>query len=418
PEATPEQIVIPNYVIIRALDAIDNPERSDSTIKIYSATVRGNRGDNTQYYPDGSRLADFTLMADNIYANSYKAPDSNISTVAFPNGYKQTGNTYTDADFGSTNTTVHYAQGLNSIGEGGEITIDILGVDRDVVESLLPNAQRSNYVMQKHNFTIPVKFKNQFDRLAFYDYDFKANNVVVSINDYADASRDVSIDTVYANNAYINSAETNFKIEDGIITNYAEFRNKDKLGIIDNDFRRLLVGPADIQLYTAKTGSFGLNFDKTINMKTTAPTVFSNPSMLVNNYHSAWNFINRSYKDVKALKDNIKLSESLKNINDEPSKHITMIFDTTQDADLFSNVQIYNISTNGALIKNDKNLKRGKNTTINIKFDDVDIDIQAKVVDVSADKAKVEFINLPHDIANKILFRYMQKEGTMEISKK
>ena len=357
-------------------------------------------------------------MADNIYANSYKAPNSNIATVANPNGYKQTATTYTDSDFGGSGTTIHYAQGLNSIGAGDEITVDILGVDHDIVNSLLPTAQRNNYLMQKHDFKTPVKFKNQFDRLAFYEYDFKANNVAVSINDYADESRKVSVDMVYANNAYINSSETNFKIEDGIITKYAEFRNKDKLAIVDNDFRRLLVGPANLQLYTAKTGSFSLDFDETINMKTTAPTVFANTSMLVNNYHSAWNFLNRGTKDVKIQKDNIKLTENLKQNNEEPSKRINIRFDTTQDPDLISNVQIYDISTTGALIKNSSNLKRGKKTVINIKFDNVDIDIEAKVVNIYGDKVGVEFINLPQDIANKILYRYMQKEETMKITKK
>ena len=38
------------------------------------------------------------------------------------------------------------------------------------------------------------------------------------------------------------------------------------------------------------------------------------------------------------------------------------------------NYEIYDISTTGALIKNRDNLKRGNKLTINIKFDDVDID--------------------------------------------
>ena len=112
--------------------------------------------------------------------------------------------------------------------------------------------QRNNYTMQRHNYITPSKFQNKFDRLAFYDYDFKANDVVLSIGDYSDVNN-VSVDTLYANNAYINTSAQNFKIEDGIITNYAEFRNSDKLGIVDNNFRRLLATP-NIQLYTQKTG--------------------------------------------------------------------------------------------------------------------------------------------------------------------
>ena len=138
--------------------------------------------------------------------------------------------------------------------------------------------------------------------------------------------------------------------------------------------------------------------------------------MLVNGYHSEGNFVNKGQKESKDLKENIKLSEALQKKYDESSRRISMRFDTTKDTGLQSNVKIYDISTTGALIKNDRNLKQGKTTTINIKFDDVDVDVKAKVVNISGDRAGVEFINMPKDVANKILYRYMQKKDSMKIS--
>lgn len=66
------------------------------------------------------------------------------------------------------------------------------------------------------------------------------------------------------------------------------------------------------------------------------------------------------------------------------------------------------------MIRNDKKLKRGKVTTITFKFDDVSITVQAKVVEVNGNKAGVEFIDMPKDIANLILYRYMQRADSVK----
>ena len=91
-----------------------------------------------------------------------------------------------------------------------------------------------------------------------------------------------------------------------------------------------------------------------------------------------------------------------------------MRFDTTADDGLTSDIKIYDISRTGALIRNDKNLKRGKTTKFNIKFDDVDINVKAKVINVIGNKAGVKFINMPNEIANKIIYRYMQQADSMK----
>ena len=405
---------IPNYAIIRVLDAMDTPNRGDSNLKIYSAYVRGNHGENTQYYPDGSRLADYTLMADNIYANSDKAFDSTVSTKENPNGYKQTDKSYDLSGFGIEDGKKYSAQGLNAYGKGDTLSLDVLGVDSDVVNEIVKNPQRNSYNEQKSVDNVPDKFKNDQNRLPFYGYDFRTDNAVISVNDYAPENRGVSFDTLYANNAYINTNDTNLGVQDGYINNYAELRNRDKIAVVDNDYRRI-VRPADIQLYTEKTGSFALDLGESINMHTTAPTVYNNPHMLVNGYHSAWNFVNREFKENKDLIDRIDESTALDERRyDESLKRISMRFDTTEDDGLQSNVEIYDISTTGALIRNDKKLKRGKKTTINLKFDDVDITVTAKVVNTKGNMAGIEFVDMPDDVANKILYRYMQQADSMK----
>ena len=420
--------VVPNYINIKALDAINNPERGDSNLKIYNAYVKGNQGENTKYYPNGTRLADVTLMADNIYANSAKAPDSTVSTVANPDGFKQPDTTYTLADFGfgdednisqnsgqSVDThAVLEAHGINAFGEGEPLSLDILGVDKDIVDDLVTNPNRNLYDDQQSVTTTPDKFKNPNDEIVYYNTDYRAKNAVISVNDYVDTNRGVVFDTLYADNSYVNTKDTNLDVTNGYITNYAEMRNNDKIAVVDNDFRRI-VRPANIQLYTQKTGSFALGLNGTIDMSTTAPTVYNNPYMLVNGYHSAWNFVNREFKENKDLIDNTRMTVNLDRFNyDEPQKRISERFDTTTDTGLVSDFEILDISTTGASVKNDRKLKRGKNTKITIKFDDVDITLNAKVVKVEGNTAGLEFIDIPQDVANKILYRYMQRANSMK----
>ena len=95
-----------------------------------------------------------------------------------------------------------------------------------------------------------------------------------------------------------------------------------------------------------------------------------------------------------------------------------MRFDTTKDAELISNVKIYDLSTTGASIKNIDGLKIGDETKVRIAFDDLDVTLKSKVVSITGERAGVEFVDITPDVANKILYRYMQKQNTMKISKK
>ncbi len=404
--------VVPQSVAIEVLDS-KGGDSADSNLKIYSAAVKGRNNGQGAYDKNGRQIADISLMADNIYANSAKAPDSTVETKANPEGYKQKDKSYSTAVFGDEPPKEYDAMGINAYGNGTALSFDITGVNKEFVEKNVPNATRTNYNIVKPAENVPDKFTNTNNQIN--DYDYKANNVVISVNDNVNTNRGVNINSIYSDNAYVNTKDSKLAVQDGYITNYAEFRNKDKIAVVDNDYRRI-VEPADIQLYTEKTGSFALLLKDTINMHTTAPTVYNNPYQLVNGYHSAWNFVNRGRKEAEHQIENIKLADSLQKKYEEEDKRISMRFDTTNDEELQSNVEIYDISTTGALIKNDRNLKKGDEITISLKFEDVNTNVKAKVVNIDNDKAGVEFIRLPKTVASKILYRYMKQANSMKMN--
>ena len=246
-------------------------------------------------------------MADNIYANSAKAPDSNVSTKENPNGYKQTGTTYSDEQFGG-NGALYEAKGINTFGSGDAITLDVLGVDADVVNELVGNPQRNDYKEQRVVENIPSRFKNS--ESSIYDYDFRAKNAVISVNDYVDTERGVEFDTLFADNAYINTRDTKLTVHDAYITNYAEIRNGNRdtdgnryLAVVDNDYRRLV--PSNVQLYTQKTGSFGLTLNEKIKFHTMAPVVHYDWDKLVNTFSDENSFVRLGLKET-ALRQKAK----------------------------------------------------------------------------------------------------------------
>ena len=405
---TPEKAVVPNYVIVRVLDAIDNPERSDSNLKIYSMTVRGNYGENTQYYPDGSRLADVTLMADNIYANSAKAPDSDVSTKENPDGYKQTGTTYSDEQFGGTGT-VYEAKGINTYGEGDAITLDILGVDADVVDELVDNPQRNNYEEQRVVENIPSRFKNSEGYI--YDYDFRAKNAVISVNDYVDTERGVEFDTLYADNAYINTRDTNLTVHDAYITNYAEIRNGNRdidsnryLAVIDNDYRRLV--SSNVQLYTQKTGSFGLTMNEKIKFHTMAPVVHYDWDKLVNTFSDENSFVRLGLKETE-LRQKAKDYYAYNNVYVMPQNPVAE-YAVWNDSSIVSNVKIMDISRNGAVIVNRDNWQVGSEYELELSIDSLTAKVKCVVTEIKRNLATVKFVDMPAGIANKIAYHYMK----------
>ena len=402
--------VIPQYVNIQVLDAIDNPERGDSNLKIYSLNVKGNNGENDNYYPDGGRLADVTLMADNIYANSDKASSSSVSTKDYPEGYKQTQTTYTASQFGGKDdTTVYAARGINAYGKGTPLSLDIIGVDKDVVNATVENANRTVYKEQTSVTNAPETFKNSQD--SIYDYDFRVKNAVISVNDYTDGERGVEFDTLYADNAYVNTMDTNLKVHDGYINNYAEIRNGNRaandnryLTVVDNDYRRLV--PSDVQLYTQKTGSFSLSMNDTIKTLTTAPVVHYDWSELVNTFSDENSFVRLGLKETE-LRQKAKDYYRYGNIYLMPEAPAAR-YEVWRDGGLFSNVKVIEFNRNTAVIVNRENWQLGEERELELMFDDVKTKIRCKVIDIDKHYATVELLDMPSGIYNRLAYRYLK----------
>ena len=399
--AAPEKSVVPQNIKISVLDAVDTPERSDSNLKIYSATVRGSE--------DESKQSDVTLMADNIYVNSAEAPDSDVSTKDNPNGYKQTQKTYSDEQFGGSGT-IYEAKGINTLGEGGAISLNVSGVDADFVAEMLDEPQRSDYEKQYPVEDIPSRFYNSENSIS--DYGFRAKNAVVSVNDYADTERGVEFDTLYADNAYINTMDTNLTIHDAYINNYAEFRNGNRdadsnrhLAVVDNDYRRL-VPSSNVQLYTQQTGSFGLSMDDKIKFHTMAPVVHYDWDKLVNTFSDENSFVRLGLKETE-IRQKAKYYYKYGNVYVMPEtadqKH-----EIWSDHILISNVKITDISRDSAIIVNRDNWKIGDEHTLSVEFDDVKADIRCKVISIDGHYATVKFLDMPASVYNKLIYKHMK----------
>ncbi|MBQ9035667.1 MAG: leukotoxin LktA family filamentous adhesin [Alphaproteobacteria bacterium] len=398
--AAPEKSVVPQYVNISVLDAVDTPERSDSNLKIYSMTVRGTQDENYQ--------SDIVLMADNIYVNSAKAPDSDVSTKNNPNGYKQTQKTYSDAQFGGSGT-VYEAKGINTFGEGKAIRLNISGVDDKVVNEWVNNPQRNDYEKQYSFDNIPTRFQNKENNIS--DYGFKTKNAVISMNDYADDERGVEFNTLYADNAYINTMDTNLIIHDSYINNYAEIRNGNRdidsnryLAVVDNDYRRLV--PSNVQLYTQKTGSFGLNMDEKIKFHTMAPVVHYDWDKLVNTFGDENSFVRLGLKETE-IRQKAKDYYGYYNTYVMPEASVAK-YDVWKDNGLLTNVKIIELTRDSAIVVNKDNWQLGDEQVLNLMFDDVKAAIHCKVIGIDKHYATVKFLDMPASVYNKLAYRYLK----------
>ena len=401
---------VPQSIEIEVLDAMGG-SNADSTLKIYTAYVQGRNKGQGEYNSSGRQIADVSLMADNIYVNSANAKSSSVSTLKNPKGYKPANNTYTDTQIGLLGDSIYKAQGINSYGEGKAIVLDVKGVSKEFVDDNTNSATRTNYNIQTPVAQDP-KFANPHNQII--DHDYRAKNVVLSVNNNSSIDRDVVLNSIYADDAYVDTKGMDLSVKDGYIKDYAEFSNADKKITVDNNFRRRL-RDADTQLFTAKTGSFSLGLDSSIDMKTTAPIVGNDFDKLANDYQSEGNFVNRSRKDSKDLTDSVDKYKQLEKQNyQEKYKRSSLRFNTVNDNSLKSNYKIYDLSTTGALVRNDINLKVGDFTNVRIVFDDIDVSIKSKVISISGKRAGLEFIDMPKDVANKILYRYMQIVDSMK----
>ena len=163
-----------------------------------------------------------------------------------------------------------------------QIVFDVQGVTPDEVDAVNGSA-RNNYKQSGGHYI--------------------AENVFVGVGTDSANNNGLTFDTLYANDAKIITNNTNLKVEEGFIGDYATFINGniDATGynhnaVVNNREKKELVD-TQYQMYTKKTGDFNLGMDETIVLKTNAPVVYYDPNMLVNGYHSENSFTRATLKE-------------------------------------------------------------------------------------------------------------------------
>ena len=426
--------LVPEQIEIYVLDTNQSdPNLAGSTLNIYSAYLKG--ADN------GS--PDVKLRADNIIAHAYEAPSSYIYTNQNPTGFDAK-----DGRIYEVDGTQKLAAGFNTVGVGKSMTFDIQGVSPEDVINAGKNQNSRNYHSQNPVDTISEFTNNN----AFEDTVYKVHNVSLSLNSSSESpidNRGMQLNNLYADNAYVDTKDLTMNLIDGYITNYAEFTNGNRgatggahtingdyrwLNIVDNDFKRNLSNiynlPLTAQLYTEQTGSFSLSMGDKITQKTTAPIIAYNVDNAVNTFSTENSFYRLTYKDNK-IQD-----QSLANFVDRLEKEsidsdrrdfirfvsnhekgIVKVSNIIPDSDS-KVLAVHDISRGGLLVTHDGSLKLNEKFLINLKYYEIDVDVEVKVVRLHSDKAGLEFVNMDEATANKILYLNMSVDADSDINVK
>lgn len=408
---------VPETVKIEVLDA-NGGDNANSTLNIFNAFVKG-IGSSTQ--------ADVIIRADNFIAHAYDAPDSSINT-ATRTGFNDTEDRkaerlYSDNPLDTTATKDLEATGFHSYGNGSTLNFDLRGVYPSLVQQYTGSSLTRTYYEQPVITTLVV-FTNP---LYIPGTDYKMKDATLSYNqdDASLENRGLTLRHLYSNNAYINSNDLNFNIDDAIITNYAEFRNGNRgvaphdgrvdyrwKTIVDNDYRRLLILDTyvTLQLYTALTGSFGLEMGDLIVMQTMAPPVHYNPYEVTNLPRNENSFYRQTYKDDKIQeKTTTPEFKDIDKATDSHTKRESIRFESQEVLvnAKDSSAQVFNISKTGMEIQNTANAKVGDVIPLDINIGSVNIKAQGQVMRAENGRIGVKFINMDKATSNKILYLNM-----------
>lgn len=413
----------------------------NSTLNIYNAYVKGS----------DSAEADVILRADNIIAHAYDAPSSVISTVENPNGFDaKEGRTYAN-DITNENAEKDLkASGFNTVGNGGALTFDIQGVSQDDVISAGGDVNSRDYNLQNPVTSPKPEFQNPN---AFTNTVAKADNVSISVNSGENSptdNRGMTIEKLYADNAYVDTKDLNLKAIDTFITDYGEFRNGNReattggypisedyrwLNIVDNDYKRNLSNiygiPVTSQIYTDKTGSFYLNMGDFISQSTKAPIVSYNPNNTILNPDTENSFFRLTYKDNKI--QYVTTTPDFEEIDKStylPNKREFIRFAVLDDDGIVQVsdkksletpriISVKDISRGGLLVVHDGSLKMKEKFSINLTYNDISTNVEVEVVRLGANsQAGLKFINMDKATANKILHMNMSLQASKDVKVK
>ena len=328
------------------------------------------------------------------------------------------------------------------------MTFDIQGVSPKDVINAGKNQNSRNYYSQNPVDTISEFTNNN----AFEDTVYKVHNVSLSLNSASESpieNRGMQLNNLYADNAYVDTKDLTMNLIDGYITNYAEFTNGNRgatdgahtlntdyrwLNIVDNDFKRNLSNiynlPLTAQLYTEQTGSFSLSMGDKITQKTTAPIIAYNVDNAVNTFSTENSFYRLTYKDNKIQDQsltNFVARLEKENKDSDRREFIRFVADHEKGIVRVSNIihagnnkvlAVHDISRGGLLVTHDGKLKLNEKFLINLKYYEIDVDVEVKVVRLHSDKAGLEFVNMDEATANKILYLNMSVDADSDINVK
>ena len=429
--------IVPETIEIQVLDTNSETQDSlkgNSTLNIFNAYVRGN----------DSTKSDVILKADNIIAHAYDASSSSISNVKRPKGFNaKDGRTYSNDYTDSSVSKDLKATGFNTVGDGGKLSFEITGVSpNDVVNAGVSkdvrNYSKQNQINGGRDFKNPNGFKDTI---------YKAKDVTLSLNSSKDnaptENRGLKIDKIYADNAYVDTKDLNLEVKDGFITNYGEFRNGNRGGakggnfvsedyrwaaIIDNDYNRNLLNlfektPVTLEMFTKKTGSFGLSLGETLTAKTYAPIVAYDHDSNVILPRNENSFYRLTYKDNKIqVKTTEPDFEELQDAQLHPKREFLRFAVLDENDGIVKVVDkkyparnrilsLENISSGGLFVVHDGTMKEKEKFFVDISYGDIQVTTEVEVVRLTNNnRAGLRFINMDKATANKILYMNMAIE--------
>ena len=231
------------------------------------------------------------------------------------------------------------------------------------------------------------------------------------------------------------------------VYNYAEFVNGNRGGtsgahsisdsyrwktVVDNDYYRNVAQqfdtPVTTQLYTALTGSFNLSMGDSIKQASKAPAVVYDVYEVFNRPYSENSFYRHTYKENKIQLQSVNaLFDRRDNYSHMPNKREFIRFGANLSNDTIVDVAykttsgknrilaIHDISKGGLLVTHDGSLKLKEQFNINLAHNDVDVNVDVKVVRIEGNKAGLQFVNLDQAKANKILYLNLSVEVSNEV---
>lgn len=378
--------VVPETVNIE----VRSGENGEGTLNIYTAYVKGT----------DDNVADVVIKADNLNAHAYDAPDSYVHTAKNAGLSASDGRTYSD---NPTNPALEKkAKGFNTIGEGSALSFDIRGVQPKAGET-------RGYYEQEVRSDFP-QYRNPN---ALEQNDYAMKNVSLSVNaENADKDRGMTLKRLYADDAYISTRDTNLLVEDGIINNFGEFRNRYSVTMVDNSpYRRIL--PADLQLNTEKTRSFYLIQNVTPKILTNAPIVNYSSDRVINSESTENSFYRLTLKDNKIQSD----------LSDDKDGGFYLGDYATTDKHQFADsefglLEVYRITPYGMDVENTGKLKVGDDLALIFVSYGESFKVNTKVSRVSGDRINVKYVDLSKADKNRLLYLQKLSQKGNDISKK